>query len=389
MTRSPTVVLTRGRFGPAPGRVLEQVRGGRVVTRDQLMRSTGLSAATVTRAVTSLVDGGVLRERPDLVSVGATGRPGLPVDVDPDEYVVVGVHLGTRLLTVALGDLAGGVIATRTQEREPRDQPDFTWVGASVIDMLRQLPRRVPLAAGLVAPFSELGHDPHASGEALHDVLGLEVATSDHIAAVAAAEFIHRRHGTGGSTAYLYTRNTAGFAVAVDKGDQTEVSRVANLAHFPTRATARCGCGRTGCFQAAASDHTLAHAAREAGIVARPEIELVHRAAADGLLGAQRLLAERARLLGETAAAVRDMIDPDRMVLVGQAFTAFPAVLDEVVAAFGGATALPPMDLNFTRFGTEIQALAACTIAMGPVYDDPLAALPAHRRPRASRRTTA
>ncbi|KQY57160.1 ROK family transcriptional regulator [Nocardioides sp. Root140] len=389
MLRSPFVTLARGRFGSASGRLLEQVRGGRVVTREQLVRATGLSPATVTRNVNALVEGRVLRERPDLVTVGATGRPGLPVEVDPEEYVVVGVHLGTRLLTVALGDLAGQVIVSRTREREPHDVPDFTWVGEQVIDMLRDLPRRVPLAAGLVAPFAELRLDRNRTAEQLQEVLGLDVATSDHIAAVAAAEFIHRRHGTGGVTAYLYARNTAGFAVAADKGEQTEVSRVASLAHFPTRSTVPCGCGRTGCFQAAVSDHTVARLAHDAGVVPRAEIDEVHRVAADGVPAARRLLADRARLLGEIAAVVRDMVNPDRMILVGQAFTGFPGVLDEVVSAFGSATALPPIELSFTRFGTEIQALAACTIALGPVYDDPLAALPTHRRPRATRRTTA
>lgn len=381
---TPTVVVTRGRFGPTSGRVLEQVRGGGLLTRDALAVATGLSPATVNRVVTCLVDSGLLRERPDRATLGRNGRPGTPVEVDVDEYVVFGVHLGLRVTTVALGDLAGRVLASGRRDRLPDDPPDFAWIGRQLVEMMGLFPRRVPLTAGLVAPFAEIGLDRRAAGKALEDTLGLEVSTCDHIAAVAATEFIHRRHGRGaganGVTAYLYVRNTAGFAVASESEGATEVSRVSNLAHFPTRSTVRCGCGRTGCLLATVSDHAVAHAALNAGLVTRGGIGAVYSAAADGLPAARRLLATRARLLGEAAAVVRDMVDPGRLVLVGQAFTDHPEVLDEVVGTFVSSTALPPMELSFTRFGADIQGTAACTIAARPVYDDPLAALPAHRR---------
>jgi predicted NBD/HSP70 family sugar kinase len=389
MQRSPTIVVTRGKFGPAAGRVLEQVRGQRLATRDELARLTGLSPATVTRAVASLVEGGLLRERPDRVAVGAVGRPGVPVEVDTEEYVTVGVHLGSRLLTVAIGDPTGRVVASTSSPRDPAEAPDFEGIGRQVVDLMRAHPGRVPLAAGLVAPWRDLGLDARGSAAELAAVLGLDLTTSDHVAAIAAAEYVHRRHGTGGVTAYLYVRHTAGFAVALDKGGQTEVSRTASLTHFPTRDARHCACGRHGCVEVSLTDHAVARAAHEEGIVATPTIEAVYATAAGGSLPGRQLLTRRARLLGETAAVVRDMVDPDRMILVGQAFTGYPPVLDEVVAAFGANTLLPPMDLSFTRFGTGIQALAACTIALGPVYDDPLAALPVHRRRPQRRRPPA
>ncbi|MFC6341907.1 hypothetical protein ACFP8W_07965, partial [Nocardioides hankookensis] len=88
------------------------------------------------------------------------------------------------------------------------------------------------------------------------------------------------------------------------------------------------------------------------------------------------------RLLGRVAATVRDMVDPDRLILVGQAFTGFPPLLDEVVASFAETTRLPELTPSFTRFGAGIQAVAAGTVALGPVYDDPLAAVPRQARER-------
>jgi predicted NBD/HSP70 family sugar kinase len=147
---------------------------------------------------------------------------------------------------------------------------------------------------------------------------------------------------------------------------------VAALAHFPTRSDVVCSCGATGCLEAVASNHALARRAYDDGLVDRPEIDALHAAAATGGRLVHELLCERARVLGRTAALLSDMVAPDRVVLVGQAFTGYPPSLDEVVAAFESATVLPPVEVSFTRFGTGVQAAAAGTVALGPVYEDPL-----------------
>jgi hypothetical protein len=240
MQHPATILVSQGRFGTPAGRVLEEVRGRRVVSRDQIARSTGLSTATVARAVTALHAAGIIRERADLVPPGAVGRPGIPVEIDPDFRVVIGVHLGVRRTTVALGDLAGRVLETKSFGHEPGAEPDIERIGRSAADLLGRQPGRVPATAGVVAPWLDLGMDRRVVAEQLHEVLGLDVTSGDHVAAVAAAEFIHRRHGLAGATLYLYARETLGFVLAVDKGGATEVSRVASLTHFPTGGPVRC-----------------------------------------------------------------------------------------------------------------------------------------------------
>jgi predicted NBD/HSP70 family sugar kinase len=365
------ITVTRGRFGSAAAQVLEQVRAGGILHRDEIASRTSLSVATVGRTVGQLVEAGVLRQRPDRTRLGGVGRPGVPVEVDPDRFVTIGVHVGRRIATLALGDLTGKVVAHETLERRTGEGPDVAELSQSAAGLLGRAPGRVPLSVGLVAPFRELDLDREQLGAELHDLTGLVVATADHIAAVVASEFLHRRHGTPGVTLYVYARDTVGFAVAVDKGGQTEVSRVGSLTHFPTRSTVACSCGRRGCLEAAAGDAAMVAAAADTGLLAEPTIEAVYAAADEPEIGA--LLRARARALGEVAAAVRDMVAPDRVVLVGQAFTGCAAVLDDVTRAFHDATALGDLPLSFTRFGAGIQAIAACTIALGPVYDDPLA----------------
>ena len=53
-------------------------------------------------------------------------------------------------------------------------------------------------------------------------------------------------------------------------------------------------------------------------------------------------------------------------------------MLGDIRRAFHSTTALGDVPLSFTRFGAGIQAIAACTIALGPVYDDPLAIVTPH-----------
>jgi len=378
---SPVITVSRGRLGSPAARVLEEVRGGEAVTRDEIAAGTGLSTATVGRAVAQLLEARILRERPDLARVGQAGRPGVPVEADPTAYVVVGVHLGRGVTTVALGDLAGRVIAQETREHAPGTGLDLDGVSRLAADLLGRVPGRSPLSIGLVAPWRELGLDPDAVAAELHELTGLDVRHADHIAAVAATEFLHRRRGTGGVTLYVYARDTLGFALAVDKGETTEISGVSSLTHFPTGSGLPCSCGRTGCLQVTASEEALGRAAYAAGLVASPAIRDVRRSLDDPRVLA--LVRERATVLGSVAGAVRDMVAPDRVVLVGQAFTGWPPVLVDVVAAAEQHGPGGDVPISFTRFGAGIQAAAACTIGLGRIIDDPLAAVPTPpRRPR-------
>lgn len=373
MHRSPMITVARGRFGSTAAQVLERVRIGGLVSREEIAAGTGLSTATVGRAVGQLAAAGLLRERPDRVRAGAVGRPGVPVEVDPSRYVTLGVHLGRRITTVAVGDLTGRVLAHETLQRgldEPA--PSVEFLGAAAARLLGRLPSRAPLAIGLVGAWRALGLEPGPTGVALHEATGLDVRTGDHIPAVAATEFFHRRSGTPGVTLYIYARDTIGFAVVVDKGGQTEVSRVGHLAHLPTGSNISCPCGRTGCLEATAGDDALAAAARRAGLISGTVEELY--AVADRP-AARELLIGRARVLGEAAAVASDMVDPDRVVLVGQAFTGCPQVLGVITSTFDAASALGPVPVSFTRFGAGIQAITACTIGLGAVYDDPLSLL--------------
>lgn len=355
--------------------VIQTVRQLGLAYRDQIAANTNLSTATVARAVSDLVDAGLVRERTDRARSGNVGRPSVPVSLDDQRHMVIGVHIGRRIITVCLAGVDGNVLAVSTiAARMLSTRRLIDAVGSRIASMLERLPNRRPLAVGVVAPWRDLPypHEPVATG--IYAATGLPVEVADHIQAIATAEFASgRRRVYDGVTLYVYARDTVGFAVVWDgRIAHRDASRVGRLAHLPTGSKVPCPCGNTGCLEAAASDQAIAARAHQDGLTDRPEIGSLLGLAGRGDDEAHRRLVTRAELLGRSAAVVRDMLNPDRMILAGQAFTGYEPALSDVVAGFTDTTSLPPIDLAFTRFGTGVQAIAAGAVALHPVDRDPL-----------------
>ena len=77
------------------------------IARDAIAQVTSLSIATVNRQVTALLDAGLLRERADLAVSGAIGRPRVPVEVNHEPFLTLGVHIGARTTSIVATDLFG------------------------------------------------------------------------------------------------------------------------------------------------------------------------------------------------------------------------------------------------------------------------------------------
>src|SRR5947208_17035783 len=91
--------------------VLETIRAAAPISRAEISRRAGISKPTVSMALRSLEDAGLVREAPqapDGPSYGAVFFE--PV---PDAAFVLGLDLGSRFMRGALGDLAGHVRARR------------------------------------------------------------------------------------------------------------------------------------------------------------------------------------------------------------------------------------------------------------------------------------
>src|SRR5204862_7816810 len=77
--------------------------------RSEIAQATGLSATSGTKITAQMMNARMLVELA-AVSGGDTGRPRVPVVLDPSHYRLVGLHLGLRRTTGGLLDLAGHVV---------------------------------------------------------------------------------------------------------------------------------------------------------------------------------------------------------------------------------------------------------------------------------------
>ncbi|WP_216892372.1 ROK family protein [Nocardia alni] len=365
------------------------------IFRDSAAQTTGLSIATVNRQVSSLLSVGLLRERADRTASGAVGRPRIPFEVDTDTYATIGVHIGATVTRIIAADLSGRILGG-LEIATPQVGQDaaLTIIARSAKAFLDRLPRRRPLWTGValagrvdaatgVVDHPRLGWQGAPVAAVFGAVLDLPVSVSAHVEAMAAAELLL---GPGdeqrpGSSLYIYVRETAGIAVTLHDRVHTPASGPGSIAHLPTGSSVECTCGRTGCLEATAGEAALLGRAMRAGIVPkreaprRPVIADLYRAAESGSEPARELLLERAEILGRTAALIRDMFNPDRVVLGGQAFTGYRPGVDRVAQAFAKNTALPPADLRISRFGGRVQEHAAGVTSLSVFYADPLSAM--------------
>ncbi|GGF95652.1 hypothetical protein GCM10007304_06900 [Rhodococcoides trifolii] len=372
------------------------------VSRDVIARSSGISTATVNRQVSALVASGLLRERADLAASGAIGRPRVPVEIDHEPYLTIGIHIGSVTTGIIATDLRGRIlgavdIATpdgtgaglRPSGGGSTGRAALEIIAASAQAFAARWHRRRPLWVGVAlggrvdtaagtADHPRLGWVGAPVGAVLGERLGLPVSVSPHVEAMAASELLlapGRKPDTG-SSLYFYARETTGVAITIDGRVHTPSGGPGSIAHLPTGSSAQCSCGRTGCLEASVSDRSVVEAARSAGVVdGGAAIAAVYAAARAGSLAAHRILIERAEILGRTVAVLHDLFNPDRVLLGGQAFSEYQPGLPHVGDAFAACSVLPRTDLRVSGFGSRVQEYAAATVSLSPIYSDPIGAM--------------
>lgn len=353
--------------------VLHAIRVGGPVTRDQLVAATGLSPATVNRQVHALAAHGLVAERPDLVPPKAIGRPKNPLTVDRDSLCVAGMHIGARRTVLAIADLGGRTLHSHAVLTPTGDPVEAVGrLCAQLAELAARFSGRTLLWGGVavggavdaetgVVNHRILGWHQLRVGEILAAELGTPVSVCEHVEAMAAAELLltHPRDETG-SGLFFYARETTGMAMTLNGRVHVPGRGAGTIAHLPVSAPVLApGLGRVR-LQNVIGDAAALAAAERLGIdpMASPIVD------------------ERARVLGEAVALIRDVINPDSIVVAGDAFSAHPHGLAPVQAAFDEATTLSwPLELAPSRFGVRVQESAAVVVALSVIYADPVAAV--------------
>jgi predicted NBD/HSP70 family sugar kinase len=324
------------------------------------------------------------------------------VEVNHEPFVTLGIHIGARTTSIVATDLFGRTLDTvETPTPLNAAGPALASLADSASRYLRRWHRRRALWVGVAiggTVDSATGHVDHARlgwrqapvGPVLADALGLPVSVASHVDAMAGAELLlgMRRFAPSSPTSlYVYARETVGYALVIGGRVHCPTSGPGTIAPLPVHSELL---GGTGQLESTVSDEAVLAAARRLKIIpgimpggapatrtggSATAITDLLRVARAGNRQAKELLAERARVLGEAVALLRDLLNPDELVVGGQAFTEYPEGMEQVEAAFAARSVLPPRDIRVTVFGNRVQEAGAGIVSLGGLYADPLSAM--------------
>ena len=249
------------------------------IARDVIAQVTQLSIATVNRQVTALLDAGILRERADLAVSGAIGRPRVPVEVNHEPFLTLGIHIGARTTSIVATDLFGRTLdVVETPTPRGAQAAALAALAGSARRYLSRWHRRRPLWVGVAAggvvdsttgylDHQRLGWSDAPVGPVLAETLGLPVSVASHVDAMAGAELLLgvRRQPTPSTTSlYVYARETVGYALSIGGRVHSPASGPGTIAALPAHSELLGGSGQ---LESTVSDEAVLIAARKARII--------------------------------------------------------------------------------------------------------------------------
>jgi predicted NBD/HSP70 family sugar kinase len=343
----------QGARHPAPGstaslraanqrRVVAELQSGdgSQISQAEIARATHLAPATVSNIVRDLAKAGLVD------TITGSGRRGTTVSISRKAGLVAGVDFGHRHVRVALGDLAGAVLAEKLEMIAPDHEHD---VGLSVVirlldDLLVEITGSrdeiVAVGLGLPAPIND--EDIVMSSAILPGWVGVK-ASQEAQRRLGAPTYVENdanlgalaefRVGAGiGHANMVFVKVSSGVGAGLivrgslyrgAAGTAGEIGHLTLDEQGPV-----CRCGSRGCLEAYTSvgmaEAMLADQFPGATIEA-----LVH-AATEGNVAALRTFEDAGLHLGWGLAMLANLINPSRIVVGGDMARAGDMLLDSV-----------------------------------------------------------
>ncbi|MFI5475876.1 ROK family protein [Streptomyces cacaoi] len=339
---------------PAASQVFTTVLSQGPLTRLELARRAGLSAAAVTKAVRPLIESGYLVEDADTEARSALGRPANLVRVDGGRALFLGLKLTGDAIFGVLTDLRCRILLAR---RVPLTDRAAKAVLASTAEVVRELLTEadgygvrvmglgiavsgdVDRGEGVVrySPFLEWRDVPLA--ELASAVTGLPVTVDNDVRALTVAEQWFGA-GVGLSNFAVVTVGAGvgcglvvhGRVVAGAHGVAGEIGHVTVDPNGPL-----CHCGNRGCVEAIAADPAILTRIRErSGVEVTDTTEAVDLARR-GDAHARDAYSRAGEAIGRGIATVANLLGPERVVISGEGLAAYDLFAEQIRSAFAAA----------------------------------------------------
>lgn len=324
-------------------RVLEVIRHLGTASRADVVRASGLTAPTVSKAVASLLKRGLLEEQNQLAP--GIGRPAKVLQLASTQASVVGVVIDAPRCWVGVVGLDG--------EIDPANEQAFP-LPASYAELLHGIESHVerlvrqygspPRGIGLSVPglvnsslqevvFSPNLHllDGHRPGKDLAERLQIPCAMLQESHALCLGE---RMFGAArGLKNFVMLDVSTGLGMGVMSGGQllTGHSGLAGeLGHITVvQDGLRCGCGNTGCLETVATDTALCRLVSERLGVPTAIDEIV-RGVQSGQLDVGDELQRTGEYLAMAMAAAINVFNPSTLFVHGRLFELGDDVFDRI-----------------------------------------------------------
>lgn len=355
-------------------------------TRADLATELGLNRSTIKALVDGLAGDGVVEERVPAMRSGA-GRPSLLVLPQPQAAVVLAVDVRVEQVAMALVGIGGAILgraswSLRAETRLPREV--FTKIvdngellvgelGVGITAIGVSVPGVVRRSDGLVHEAPNLHWTDVPLGEWLGHALHRPVHVGNDAELAALAE--HLRGSARGSADAVYITADVGVGGGVISSGVSlrgTAGYVGEIGHMVVRPDGRaCYCGCTGCWETEVGERALSRALGIPEDSPRGAIVAELRSMA----GHPDEVAERLGEFGEWLTVglcnVVNLLCP-QLVVLGDLFTALPAVLVESVAAEVRKRSLVSRALGGTlvatsTLGSDAKLLGAAELAFEPV----------------------
>ena len=400
--------------------VLDAIRRSDGLSRVELAASTGLSAQAVTNICRRLIAAGLVREA-GTENVGR-GKPRTMLRLEPGARLAVGVHLDPAVVTVALLDLEGTVLAQQSLATPSAlDPPHAVATITSAVDAVissAAADRERILGVGVAAPGpvdlhrGVVDNPPNLPGwhqvplrEELARATGLPVLLDKDVTAAAVAETWWGQPRRAGTSAVLYIGTGIGAGLVVDgevvRGSSGNAGEVGHIVVDPDGPP--CACGQRGCVAVTLAPSALLEQARERGIVSGTTSgatsaaalgELFDRADA-GDPAARSVVAHAVTGIARLALVVTNLLDLDRLVLGGPYWARIaPYYLDQgpgQMSAGAAARLIHDVEVVGTSIGEHFGAVGAASLVLDHAFSVHPGSLVEHvpaNTPRARRART-
>ena len=312
--------------------MLDLIQRGGATSRAQIARESGLSKPTVSLALGSLVDAGLVHEVGR--ASGGKGPSAVLYELNPQAGWVVGIDVGAHWLRAAVADITGKIVArlderarARSSEALVRQIGDVAHRVASEAGLRwRQITHATVGSSGVLDPSRGLlAHAPNLPGwgrqglvGAIREQLGTAVSFENDVNLAALGE---RSHGAGRGVdnfAFLWVGTGVGMGIVIAGelyrgagGAAGEIGYMPIGTGDPSDPRFR----RRGMLEEWAGASAVTGAARATGL--RQAAKGIFAAARRGDTRAAAVVEEEAGRIAVAIAGVAPVLDPELIVLGG------------------------------------------------------------------------